>query len=250
MKMRCIIIEDEEKSRILLESLLETHISDVEVVGQAATAKEAIKQIDELKPDLIFLDIHLPDEDGFYILENSKYNSFHIIFLTAYEQFAVKAFEFSASHYLLKPVQLSGLETALQKCREKEPLRQLDQLRALMENSKGNINQLALPNQKGFDLVQLNEVIRIQAEGNYSRFFLQEKGSLLVSLPLARYELMLKDSGFFRIHKKHLINLAQLKSYRKGKSGYVLMNDNMQIGFSYERRKELLEALKQVTYFS
>ena len=243
--IRAIVIDDEKNSREYIQTVLQDYCPDVEVVALAdsvATGTEAIK---EHGPDLIFLDIQMPGGDGFELLEKFPQPSFDVIFITAYDHYAIKAFEFSALDYLLKPIDISRLQDAVGKIIEKKDQgKKQEKFEVLIENLKSVSNQfdkIMLPNMEGFTAVEVREIIRCEGDENYTKLFLMDGGKILVSKTLKELENLLEDFNFCRIHKSHLVNLNNVKSYTKGRGGYVIMADDSKVDVSRNKKKELIE---------
>jgi two-component system, LytTR family, response regulator len=247
---RAIIIDDEEGSRETLNNLVSDFLPDVEVVALAysvETGKEAIKKF---KPDLVFLDIQMQNETGFDLLETFREINFEIIFTTAYDHFAVKAFKFSALDYLLKPIDIEELKTAVEKAKKKRSYSNSSlQLNALLHNQKSlnnNFKKIALPTLEGLEFIQINNIIRFEADGAYTMIFLVTGEKMVVSKIIKEFEDMLSENHFFRPHQSHLINLHHMKKYVKGDGGYAVMSDNSNIPIARRKKDEFLKALSEL----
>ena len=245
--MKAIIIDDEESGRKTLSWLLETYCSEVEIMGMASDVKSAVAIIQSQKPDLIFLDIDLGTGTGFEILEQIQEKSFSVIFVTAYSDYAIKAFEFSALHYLLKPVNPQALQDAVNRAETVSakpfPTESFNHLvRQLKEHPVPK--RLFIPNQTGIDFLEIKEIMRCEGEGNYATFYLKDGSKKVASKGLSEYEPLLADSGFFRIHRAHLVNLAFIKRYIRGRGGSVEMEDGTEIDVSRYKKEALLKMLK------
>lgn len=243
--IRAIIVDDEKKSIITLSKLLDIYCPHVKVIGTAQTVNESVETINDLKPDLVFLDIFLPDGDGFDVLENVDYRFFEVIFITASDKFAIKAFEFSAIHYLLKPINFQELQHAVERFKQiKEGNLLNEKISILKESLNMNYKKIILPSSEGLIIKDIDDIIRCEADSNYTIFFLTNKEKLLVSKSLNNFEKILADINFCRIHNKHLVNLKYVIKYIKGKAGYVIMQDRSHAYVSENRRKEFLSSLK------
>ncbi len=251
-KIRTVLIDDEKSSLIILQKLLERHVPEVEIVGTAQTVADGIKLIDEQKPDLVFLDISMPDGDGFEVLEKVNYKDFDVIFVTAYDQYAIKAFEFAALHYILKPVKPEELVEAVQRYKnQKNSLSDLEQkLKLLSANLGQKPTKLVLPTSSGMHIIDFDDIIRCESSNNYTTFYLKDGKKIVVSKSIQTYEKLLKDSHFCRIHNKHIVNLKYVKKYVRGRGGYVVLANGEQVDVSEGRKKQFLEKLSQYTISS
>ncbi|MBS1565810.1 MAG: response regulator transcription factor [Bacteroidetes bacterium] len=246
--IRAIIIDDEQHCIDRLSRLLHDSCSDtVSLTGSYSSVAEGLKALRQQQPDLVFLDVMIQEETGFDLLQQLPDISFDIIFTTAFEKYAVQAFRFSAIDYLLKPIDGDELLQAVGKMAlkmEKEQLsKKLDTLFHNLKNIQGTSKRIGIPTIHGFSFVQVNDIIRCQSEVNYTTIFLKDKQKITVAKTLKEFEELLTDYNFYRIHNSHLINLACIKSYNKGKGGHVLMTDNSEIEVSTRRKEEFLKKL-------
>ena len=243
--MKCIIVDDEAKSRSMLKTLCENYCDGLSICALAASVSEAIELIAEHAPDLVFLDIRMPVKSGFDLLEYYDTIPFEVIFTTAYDQYALRAFKYSAVDYLLKHIAVDELKAAVERARSMlghgEKTEQLNLLKEAINNEK--INKIALITLDGFTFVRFNEIVRCEAQGNYTSVFLSNGNSLLITKTLKHYEEILVEKMFFRIHKSHLINLNFVRRFIRGKQGLVEMNDGTQIEVSFRKRDALLKRL-------
>jgi two-component system LytT family response regulator len=247
-KIRYIIVDDIGKSRQLLNTLIELQFPELEMVGEAATVKEALKLISDQNPDLVFLDVELKDETSFDLLQALPQIDFDIIFTTAHDKYAIQAIRFSAMDYLMKPIMVSELREAVKKVFEKkDKLDKGRQIDALVYNiNYGNADKkLALPTINGLEFISISEVVRCEASGNYTNFILSDGQRLLISKTLLDFEKMLTPYYFFRVHQSHLVNLRMIRKLNKGESGMLLMNDGSEIEVARRKKSELLEVLKE-----
>jgi two-component system LytT family response regulator len=238
-----IIVDDENKGRQTLQKILFLLQAQVNIIGEASSVAEAVQSINQLKPELVFLDINLGDGTGFDVLEQIQYKNFQLIFITAHEEFALKAFRYSAIDYITKPIDPDVLESALQKVYKQNKQTNLEQkLEALFLN-KQKINKLALPSTTGLELVKVSEIVRCESSNNYTTFYLNNQRKILVSKTLKEYEELLIEEGFFRIHQSHLINLEYATGYNKLDGGFVQMADGSQIEISRRKKDAFLDLL-------
>jgi two-component system LytT family response regulator len=245
--MKIFIVEDEEHSKKTLINFLTKYVKEVEIVGSAGLVSEAIDEINKLKPELVFLDIDLPDGNGFEVLNGITNPSPKVIFVTAYNQYAVKAFQVSAIDYLLKPVDPMLLKTAVQKAIDSELSTEDFKTRKeiLQTNRTGGLQKLALPTQQGIQMVKINDIIRIEADGNYAKIYLVNAESVFVSKQLKVFESWLEGLSFFRVHHSHIINLNYLQKYIKGDGGSVIMDNGHEVEVSRRRKDEFLKMISR-----
>jgi len=245
--IRSIIIEDEEKARSNLTQILSEYCKDVEVVDAQNNVKDGISAIEKHKPHLVFLDVHMQGETGFDLLEQIGKINFEIIFTTAHNEYAVKAFKFSAIDYLLKPVDIDELVNAVNKANTKiEDNATKERYELVVENLKGQkstFNKIALPTADGLVFVQVSDIIRCESEDNYTHFFLVNGERFLVSKTIKYFEELLTDQDFFRIHQSHLININHIVEYHKGEGGYAIMSDESSVIVSRRKKEAFLNKL-------
>ncbi|NOY49570.1 MAG: response regulator transcription factor [Chlorobi bacterium] len=234
-----VIIDDELQSRNALRNILIDYCADVDILGEADNAEEGIKIIRETKPELVFLDINMPDQNGFQLLESIGNIKFHVVFVTAYDQYAIKAIKFSALDYILKPIDPQQIIDSVNKLKSLQPRnRQVAERISNLLDNKDKIDKIALPTITGFRFVKIKSIIRCEADNNYTSFFLESKESILVTRTLKHYEDILKHDDFVRVHQSHLINIDYVEEYVKGDGGFVKMSDGSEVGIS-RRKKEI-----------
>jgi two-component system LytT family response regulator len=247
-KIKTIIVEDEHKSLLTLKALLERYCPEVRVIGTANCVEEGVRVIQELKPELVFLDIAMPDGDGFDLLNRIDTVEFEVIFITAYNDFALKAFEFSALHYLLKPVNYIELQDAVHRYLKMRPSQNVQSQLDILNNSlKSNYDKISLPSNDGLIIVQIQDILRLEAAGNYSSVFLAQGEEIIVTKTLNQFEDILSGLGFIRIHNTHLINLSYVKKYQRGQGGVVTMINGIALTVSRTRKNEFIEGLKALS---
>ena len=247
-----VLIDDDKHLRTGLKALLDRYTNDITIIGEAESVKTGVALLEQLQPQVIFLDIHLSDGTGFDILErlgNSKGKAnAHIVFITAHEQYAVKAFKFSALDYILKPVGPEELQNAITKIKsvvgKSNSFEHIDLLLENIRKKVDNFKRIALSTSDGIHLFDVSDIIRCEAKVNYTEFFIKNHKPLLISRTLKEFEEMLTEHGFERIHQSHLINLSYLKSYIKSDGGYVIMADNSNIPLAQSKREKLQELIK------
>lgn len=241
--MRVIIVDDEQSARMTLISILHEFFKDVEVIAEADTPNKAIELIDAKNPDLVFLDIQMQNGTGFDVLEAFTKPTFQVIFISAHKQHAFDSFRFNASDYLLKPVRIKDLRTALEKIRESlkgqpEPVASpmLRQLSIEQQNM-----QLIIPEFDGFSVLRLSEIIHCDGSRNYTDFHMIDDRKVTATKGLKEFEDLLLNYSFIRIHKSHLINLYQMSSYARGRGGEVTMRNGLVLPVSRILKDPLIE---------
>ena len=245
---RIIIVEDEARSREFLTDVLTEHCPGLQVVGTAGNVAEAVSAIRELKPDLIFLDIELQTGTGFDVLEQISGAQPAVIFTTAYDHYAIKAIKFSAVDYLLKPIDVDELKAAVARTEDMQQRNSSQQtLQVLMHNLKQlrtNENPtITLSVAEGIEFIPLRDIIRLEAAGAYTNFFLKGGKKMMVSKNLKEYELMLSEHNFMRVHNSHIINLAEVKRMVKSDGGYAVMSDDAQVVISPKKKDDFMQLM-------
>lgn len=244
--MKTVIVEDEEHSKKTLVSFLSKYCPAIQIQGVATTISEALVSIKTLQPELLFLDIDLPDGTSFEMLDMLPKPWPKIIFVTAYNQYAVKAFQISAMDYLLKPLDPQLLMEAVEKVVKMKdyPEHQVEKMKAFTENQKlGKLNKIAIPTLQGIQLLRIEEIIRLEADGNYTTIFLKDKTKYVVSRKIKEFEMMLEDMPFFRLHQSHIVNLQMIDRYIKGEGGTVILEDGTQIEVARRRKDAFLQQI-------
>lgn len=244
MIYKTIIIEDENRLREALSIMLEMVAGDtIQIIGYAESVEEAKKMIDRLKPDLVFMDIMLKDGTGFEVLQQITFNSFHLIFTTAYEQHAVNAFKYSAVDYLLKPIDPQELKTAIDRIAVlKARMLEQEQISELHTNLSKTPDRIVLPTLEAMYVVKLEQIIRCETSGSYTTFFLTDGRKIMVSKPLKNYEDILLPPVFFRVHQSHLINVNAILSYSR--EGMIHMNDKSVVPISRGKKEHFFKLMK------
>lgn len=246
-KTRAIIVDDERRGRESLALLLNNRCPFVEIVAEADSALMATEAIHANKPDIVFLDIDMPGGSGFEVLKAFETIHFDVIFVTAHDHYALKAFKFSAVDYLLKPVVSSELENAVAKS-IRNRLNKTQQFHHLMRQVQNpRPNKLTLPTQDGYLFIEIQEIIWCRAESNYTKFFLQNGSWVMVSKTLKYYEELLSDCDFYRVHNSNLVNLRHCKEYRNSEDT-IIMNDNSKVRVAPRRKPELLKQLGDLSH--
>jgi two-component system, LytTR family, response regulator len=242
--INALIVDDEPKNIRILQGLLDESCPDVKIVGEAISAETAIPLIREKNPDLVFLDIEMPYGNAFDLLDKIMPVNFEIIFITAFDDYTLKAFKYSALDYLLKPVSIDELKSAVQKAKERIRFKNINsQLQNLMFNinkSNASLQKIALPFNDGLVFVLLSDIIRFEAKGGYTHVYLSNNEKYISSKIIKEYEELLPEDIFFRIHNSHIINLNFVKKYHKGRGGMIEMTDTAMIEVATRRKDEFL----------
>lgn len=246
-----IIVDDVKKSRDTLEKMLLNYCPDSEILGKAGSAKQAYSLICDKQPQLVLLDIEMPNGTGFDLLEMFEDINFEVIFTTAFDQYALKAIKFCALDYLLKPIDIKELIQSIHKAslRINEHSKKDSNYSHLLTNLKHKnspTNKLALPTQEGLVFIIVNDIIRCEAEGNYTSIFFKDGTRLLTTRKIKGFQELLSEHDFFRIHRSHLVNLNCIEKYYKGDGGYVLMIDGSTIDVARRKKEDFLERLSRV----
>lgn len=238
-----LLIDDESKGRNTLYNFLSKYCPNVTIIGEADGVSSGKKAIDKLHPDLIFLDIEMRDGTGFDLLEKYTKFSFSVIFVTAHNEYAVKAFKCSAIDYLLKPIIPEELITAVNKFEAEKELKNLSlKLENLIEH-KSNIKRLALPTSKGIELLKIDDIIYCESDGNYTLFKTNSNEIITVSKTIKEYDTILTDFNFFRIHQSYLVNLDYVSKYNKNDGGFVTLSNNQKLPVSRRNKQAFLEKI-------
>jgi len=238
-----IIVDDELSSRETLNSYIVKYCTDVQVLELCKNIDEGLSAIQKHKPDIVFLDIEMPYGDGFDLLDRAGEINFDVVFITAFSHYAIKALNMSATYYILKPIDIDELVEAVQKIRDKQN-HSTSSTKILLENnrtSKPEQQQIVLPHLSGFIVVKLADVMRIEADSNYSTVYLSDGSKQVVSRTLKFFEDLLNESGFIRIHQSHLINTKFISEFKKGKTAQVKLSDGVWLDISTQRKKEFLD---------
>jgi len=247
-KIKAVIIEDEERSRIVLQNLLETYCPEVEVVGSADSVTTGITTVRTFLPDVLFLDVQISGGTGFDVLEKLKDVKLSVIFTTAYDHYALKAFKFSAIDYLLKPIDIEELKQAVKKVIAPDQQAE-DQykIQNLLSNIKNPTEDpvLLVSTLEAVEFVRIREIVRCEAQGAYTQLMLKDARPVMVSKVIKEFEFFLQDYGFYRVHQSHLINLKEVRKYVKS-DNYLLMRDGAQIQLARSRKDDFFNVLHKV----
>ncbi len=247
--MRTILVDDEARSLENLSVLLNDFCPGITLVGQAQTMEEAEKLIKELQPDLVFLDIQMGSKSIFELLNSYKEIDFEIIFVTAFENYAIQAFKYMAIDYLLKPIDIKDLIASVERAREHLKKRDfLEHYQRYLETTeqKSKPEKISLPTTTGYRFLEIESIIFCKASGSYSEVFLEDGSKIIISKNLKYHETLLKNHQFFRVHNSSLVNLRKVKSLNRNDGGYLEMNNGDHIFYSKTKKEELIELLNRI----
>jgi two-component system LytT family response regulator len=241
-----VIIDDEPGARETIRNILEMSSLELNILGEAGSVEQAHHLIMEEDPELVLLDINLPDGSGFDLLKRFERISFRVVFITAHEEYAIRAFRYSAADYIMKPLKAGELIDAIGRVAEVIEKDHLSlKLNTLLQNLD-KLKKLVLKTAESIHIINVNNIIRCEADVNYTRFFLEGGRHLIVSKPLKDYAELLEDAGFFRVHQSHLINLEHLLRYDKSDGGYIVMDDESNVPVSTRKREALFRLFEQL----
>lgn len=243
--LKCIIVDDEQKSRNNLRDLL-LEYCQIEIAGEASSAFEALRLIKKEEPDLLFLDIEMPGGSGFDLLKSLQYQNFEVIFVTAFDKYGIQAVKFCAIDYILKPIDIFELSKAVEKAQAqvswKKENRRLTELVANLDRSEDE-KRIALPLADKIEFIAINQIIRLEADSNYTRIFLENQKDYLVCKTLKDYQEILEPHNFLRTHQSHLINCRKISAYVKIDGGYISMSDGSSVPISRQKREEVMKRI-------
>lgn len=246
--LNTLIVDDEEDSRISLQHFLTKYCPAVRVIGTASSVQEALVIIRNSQPDLVFLDINMPHENGFELFRELPDPDFYTIFVTAYEEYALKAIKHHALDYILKPVNIAELIKAVSRANQlfdKQAVsRQISNLLQSVQRPQAP-ERISIPLGDGYLYVPVQDIIRCEAESSYTVFYFTNRNKIVVTRTLGSYEVLLRPYGFIRVHSQHLINMHHVEKYQRGRGGVVLMSDKKEVIVSQRKREEFLRLIGQ-----
>lgn len=246
-KIKSVIVEDESAAREALKNYLSKYCPQIEIIGEAQNSREAIPLLHELQPQLVFLDVEMPFGNAFDVLEGCKDLHFETIFVTAFSEYSLKALNQSAAYYLLKPISIEELILAVNKVQQQLMKQELfNRNQIIVQNfrePKIEKQQVILPTLEGFEVVKMDEIVRLRGNGNFTDIHLSDGTKKMVCRFLKHFDEML-DFPFMRVHKSHIINLNFVKSYHKSLGGYVTLFDETEIEISVNYKEEFLRRFR------
>ncbi len=245
--LKAIIIDDERSSRNALRQKLTNHCPEINIIEECENGEEGIKSIQENKPDIIFLDVEMPRMNGFTMLQQLPQHNFEIIFITAYDHYAIKAIKYSALDYLVKPVEVDGLKLAVEKATEKRKKNNgnmaLEMLLQNLMNKEKEQHRIAIPSMEGLEFVATGNIIYLEAQSNYTNFYLINNKKITVAKTLKDFEDLLPASIFIRIHHSYIININCIEKYIKGDGGQVMMRNGVLLDVARRKKEEVLKII-------
>ncbi|HXB12543.1 MAG TPA: LytTR family DNA-binding domain-containing protein [Bacteroidia bacterium] len=245
--LKLVIIDDMKNAREVIESLVKKHCPNIEVAGTADGVQSGIQLIKQCKPDIVLLDIQMRDGTGFDLINKCKPVDFHVIFISAYEEHALKAFKFSALDYILKPIDSAELIDAIKKAENvvasNSRGQNIDILESNYTNESKETKKIILKTLDSIYALSIKDIVRCEAEVNYTHFFLSDGRKILISKPLKEYDELLSEYGFFRTHQSHLINLDYFERFKKTDGGFAILKDGSVIPVSSRKKDSFLQAI-------
>nr|WP_321237603.1 LytTR family DNA-binding domain-containing protein [uncultured Psychroserpens sp.] len=244
MRLRSIIVEDEETSRKILKNYLNKYCPNVDVLGEAANIEEALVLIRNTELDLVFLDVEMPYGNAFDLLDKIGDVNFETVFVTAYDHYAIDALNAHASYYLMKPISIDELIKAVDYVTEIRTKEDALQDQVLIPKTSSVNGKITIPQQNGFEVLETANILYCKADDNYTEIYLNNNKKKLVSKTLKYFEDALRDSSFARVHKSYLVNVNEVKKYVKGKGGSVVLSNGKEIMVSASKKSDLLSYFK------
>lgn len=240
--LKAILIDDESDCVRLLAHELATHCPNVQVIGQTTSSEDGLRQIQVLRPDVVFLDIEMPRMNGFQLLEKLGNISFSLIFVTAYNEFAVKAFRFSALDYLLKPIDTLDLQAAVRKAEQQQRVdgRQIELLRSQLHNQH-LADKIAVPYQQGVIFLPVSDILYCESDSNYTKVMATQNRHYLLTRTLRDVQEVLEERNFLRVHRQYVVNLDHIKLFMKGEGAYLVMTNDVSIPVARNQKEKLVQ---------
>ncbi|MEO1517346.1 MAG: LytTR family DNA-binding domain-containing protein [Bacteroidota bacterium] len=248
--INAILVDDEFHALKTLKGLLSMYCPDIRVLGEASTIEKATKLLERLEVDVVFLDINIDGRSGFELLDQFPSPNFQILFVTAFNDFAVKAFRYNAIDYILKPIIPDHLQKAVGKLKNwsadfQSMNRKLSRLVEDIKHQKYEF--LTLSTSEGIHVLSVDQIIRLESDRSYTTFFQIDGEKVVISKGIKEYEDLLPNPPFFRMHRSHIINILQIKKVMREEGGYVVMSDNAQLPIARRKKEELLQKLKNIS---
>lgn len=246
MAWKVLIVDDEAAARELLAELINNYCKTLDIVGQVASVKEALNAVEQTAPDLVFLDVEMPEANGFELLKLVPNPTFEVIFTTAYNQYAVQAIRFSALDFLQKPLSAEELISAVSRfesSRAEAATNELQKISVLLNNvrEEKGVDKLVVPEPSGFTVVNVNDILYLQSEKSYTDIILQNEGRITSSKPIRHYEELLPKASFYRISQSFIVKLEAIKRYRKGEGGVIELTNGFEIDVPRRKKQEFLK---------
>lgn len=247
--MKVLIVDDEPKARSILKNIITEYTQGIDVVGEASSVNEAVKSINKLKPDLVFLDIEMPNENGFALFDYFDVPPFETIFCTAYSQYALQAFEVSAIDYILKPISISKLQAAMEKAiKTRGQNKIMEQVAALKENlSVQQLQKIGLPLSDGLQFIKMDDLLYFEADGSYTHV-ITAKEKYLVCKKIKEFdELLQNDNRFYRVHRSYLVNILKVAKYSKKEGATLIFENHKVIPVAREKKNDFDEFIGRIS---
>lgn len=248
--IKAVIIDDEVKTHKIISNIIQEHCHEIKIIATAENVADGIKVIKENLPDIVFLDINMPDGTGFDVLKNLNFHNFKLIFITAYEENALQAIKFSAIDFILKPIDVFDFINAVKKAvtsleKDSEQIK-IKSFLSNFDNISKKTKKIVLKTSDNIYIVNIQNIIRCQSENNYTIFFLNDNRKIIISKTLKDYNELLENYDFIRIHRSHLINLNYIERFEKRDTGFVYMKDNSKIPVSHRKKDVLLKSFENL----
>jgi two-component system LytT family response regulator len=245
--IRTLLVDDDQANLGLMKVMFEKNFPEVEIIELCHSPEDALEAITNYSPDLVFIDIEMPGITGFELLEKLRHNDFDVIFITAHDEYSLQAFKFSAIDYLIKPPKVEDIRQAIDRIvQRRNSYVTLDQMRQLMRNLRNQLHEkprLALNTHEKVIFIQLDEIVRCEANGVYTMFHLTDGRKQMVSKNIQKYEEILVSHGFYRAHRSHIVNIDFVREFVKEGEGHLVMKDNSKVDVSRYRRDDILKKL-------
>lgn len=245
--LTAIIIDDETSSRNSLRQKLTKHCPEITITGECENGEEGVKDIEQKNPDIIFLDVEMPRMNGFTMLKQLTNKNFEVVFITAYDHYAIRAIKFSALDYLVKPIEIGSLKAAVEKAVQKRKIssgnERLELLLQNLMNHKNELQRIAIPSVEGLQFVETANIIYLEASSNYTCFYLTNNTKITVAKTLKDFEDLLPGSVFIRIHNSFIVNKNQVEKYINGKGGQVVMKNGAVLDVARRKKEEFMKAI-------
>lgn len=245
--MKAVIVDDEKDSREILSNYLKKYCPDVNVCGFGESVSTGLEAIKKHNPDIVFLDIEMPYGNGFDLLDKAGDLTFEVVFVTAFDNYAIQALNQSAAYYLLKPIDIDELIKAVEKIKnERESKNNVAHSQVLLSNLRnGGPQKIMLPTMEGFEITFINTILYCEAVDNFTKFYFESTAPLLICRTLKYFEDVLREHRFLRIHRSFVINPEHVIRYSKGKGGFVTMKNNQELEVSPNKKKDLMELFER-----
>jgi len=245
--LRAVLVDDEENGLSALEQKLLEHCPQVKIAGAFTKPEQAIAAIEQFKPDIVFLDIEMPGINGFTLLQQLQYKNFELVFVTAYDHYAIKAIRFSALDYLVKPVDIDELRSAVERAEQKKNnTDNNDRLELLLDhlsNPRKDFKHMVIPSQDSIRFIKIDDIVYLEARMNYTHIYMKSGEKYVASRTIKEYEELLSASTFIRIHNSYIINKDYLQKYERGEGGQVIMNNGVRLDVSKRKKADFLKAI-------